>query len=222
MRNKIWICGLVLQAAGVTAFAQGVQNVDVSVMLGAAGSGSETISTLNAGTSIVTIQPGAGGPTVAGTAGLATEVAFGYQTATFSAGSLYLELPLIWLWRGSGSVTASEETSGSISGISRNSWYVLPGVRWKIPTGTRMSFYPAIGGGVGIFHQQETVIANSLVNVTAATATKPVFDFGGGIDLRISRWLSLRLDVRDYVHHPGFGTGGLNHPSALAGVAFHF
>lgn len=220
-KKTAFIYVLILQATGGVACAQGVQNVDVSILFGAARSGSETISTISAGTSVITVPQGSG-PTVAGTTGFVTEVAFGYQMTTLPVGSLYFELPLILDWKGSGSVNASQEAPGSIVGVSRNTWYVIPGVRWKIPTGTRLSLYTAVGGGAGIFHQQETSIDNPTVLVSAATATKPVLDFGGGIDLRVSRWMSLRLDIRDYVHNPGFGSGGLNHPAILAGVAFHF
>ena len=197
---------------GTAGYAQRAQNTDLSFLVGAAVNTSGSVTPNTNGTV----------PTVTGSFGVATQLDFGYQAAAFSKGSLYVELPLVFVWRGSGTVSGAAGAPAVMS-IDNSSWYVLPGVRWKIPTGTRISFYGALGGGAAFIHQQDVSLANQLVTTTNNTLVKPVLDFGGGIDLRISRWLSLRLDARDYVHSPGSNvTSGYNHAGVFAGVAFHF
>jgi hypothetical protein len=202
------------------ACAQGGQNIDLTFMLGAVGSRGAVASTIPSGPSLTTIAT-PGSVTVTGSSGFAMEIGFGYQVATLSKGSLYLEIPLISVWHFNGDVM-SAESSGSVMSLNRNSWYLLPGVRWKIPTGSRVSFYAALGGGPLIFHQQNTLITDQSESITSNTGVKPVLDFGVGMDLRVSRWLSLRVDTRDYVHSPVLGSGAVNNFAVLAGVAFHF
>jgi hypothetical protein len=46
-------------------------------------------------------------------------------------------------------------------------------------------------------------------------------DFGGGVDLRLSQFVSLRVDGRDYITPAGLGGAiGHTHPF-VAGIAFH-
>jgi hypothetical protein len=72
-------------------------------------------------------------------------------------------------------------------------------------------------------HEGDAFLANQQVTTTNTTLTKPVLDFGGGIDLRISRWLSLRVDARDYVHSPASDVPQhYNHAAVFAGFALHF
>ena len=176
---------------------------------------------------MATIPPGASGPvpittTVTGSFGFATQENFGYQVADFSKGSLYVETPFVYVWNGSGTVSG-QRGNPSVTSIDHSAWYILPGVRWRIPTGTRLSFYGALGGGVAIIHEGDVFLANQQVTTTNSTLAKPALDFGVGIDLRISRWLSLRVDARDYVHSPASNVEPhYNHAAVFAGFAIHF
>ncbi len=215
LRTCCFITGLL----GTAAFAQQAQNMDISFMLGAVNATGQT--------TVATIPSGPAGPTpiviptVTGRFGFAMQVNFGYQVAAFSKGSLYVETPFIFVWSGSGTVSGAEGNP-SVTSTDHSAWYVLPGVRWKIPTGTRLSFYTALGGGVAFIREQDVLLANQQVTTTNYTLVKPVLDFGGGIDVRISRWLSLRTEARDYVHSPGSNvTSGHNHLQLMLGIAFH-
>lgn len=207
---------------GTAAFAQRAQNTDMSFLLGAVGT-SGSVATTSA-----TIPGGATGPIqveiprVTGTFGVAWQANFGYQVASFSKGSLYVETPFVFVWTGSGTV-AGAQGNPSVTSIDHSSWYLLPGVRWRIPTGTRLSFYVAGGGGVAFIHEGDTFLANQQVTTINTTLAKPVVDFGVGADLRISRWLSIRVDARDYVHGAESDVPQRhNHAAVFAGVAFHF
>ena len=51
----------------------------------------------------------------------------------------------------------------------------------------------------------------------------PAFAFGGGVDFRMTRLISLRGEVRDYVTASRLGgVSGNNHVFALMGMGFHF
>jgi hypothetical protein len=215
--KAIWMLCFV----GAAASAQRAQNVDISIMLGAVGTSGSVSPTM------ATIPGGTSGPvpitaTYTGSFGFATQENFGYQVADFSKGSLYVETPFVFLWNGSGTVSG-QQGNPSVTSIDHSSWYILPGVRWKIPTGTRLSFYGALGGGVAFIHEKDVFLANQQVTNTNNTLAKPVLDFGVGMDLRISRWLSLRVDARDYVHSAAADVSQhYNHAAVFAGVAFHF
>ena len=153
---------------GTAAFAQRPQNTDLSFMLG-------TVNT-SGSVSPATIPSGATGPTavtiptVTGTFGFATQENFGYQVADFSAGSLYVETPFVFVWRGSGTVSGVTGAP-SVTSIDHSAWYILPGVRWRIPTGTRLSFYTALGGGVAFIHEADVFLANQQVTTTNMTVS---------------------------------------------------
>ena len=59
---------------------------------------------------------------------------------------------------------------------------------------------------------------STLGSVTAA------FDFGGGLDIRLTRLLSLRGEGRDLFLSQGglSSSGGRNHPIVSFGFALHF
>ncbi len=58
--------------------------------------------------------------------------------------------------------------------------------------------------------------------MTGRTTAHGVFGFGGGADVRLTRWFSLRMEVRDFVTGKGLGgAGGRHHVLPAIGVAFH-
>lgn len=196
---------LLLSITCAAAFAQGVQNMDISFMFGRA----------HASGAVVVGSDGSA--TVTGSAGFTQQYSFGYQFTSTKAGSLYLETPLTFVTNVSGTVTG-----GSVSSLNRSAFYFTPGIRYKIPTGTRVSFYAAAGGGLATYNERDSVV-NGQVTATSASSFHPAFDVGGGIDLRLARWLSLRGEARDFVSTAGLGgTVGRNHGVFLFGLAFHF
>ena len=65
-----------------------------------------------------------------------------------------------------------------------------------------------------------TALVSSSIRWTVAGA----IDFGGGLDFRLTRLMSLRAEARDFVvsgKHLG-GQDGYNHPIFGFGVGFHF
>lgn len=102
------------------------------------------------------------------------------------------------------------------------SLYITPGVRLKFfPTAT-LSPYLAVGGGVAWYEQSRTDLAGR-TNPAPRELLRGAFDFGGGADLRVRRWLSLRSEIRDfYTGVPAYNLvtvrGGQHNPVAGAAL----
>lgn len=77
------------------------------------------------------------------------------------------------------------------------SLYVTPGLRVKFVPAARLSPWVAAGGGYGLFeHSRE--LQDGSPSTVARSQSHFVFHFGGGLDLRLNRFLSARFEVRDF------------------------
>jgi hypothetical protein len=126
-----------------------------------------------------------------------SEFNYGHQVVAVQAGDLYVEIPLV-----------------SVTNPVRNVDYLFaPGLRFKLATQSRFSLYGALGVGVASFGG----------TATASRTTSGTVDFAGGLDFRITRLLSLRVEARDFLTRPGLGgTEGRNHAMYFVGIALHF
>jgi hypothetical protein len=135
---------------------------------------------------------------------------------------LYVELPLVIPFRESGSITSSSAGSVVVGNAGPDVFFT-PGLRLKISPQSRVSFYGAAGLGIASFGAGTIVASPALTSVTGKRENSFAVDFGGGIDLRLTRLLSLRGDVRDFVTKAGLGdVSGRNHGIFQVGIAFHF
>jgi hypothetical protein len=183
------------------------QNMDVSFMFGPA----RTSDVVLAGTT-----PGTTGFD-SGSIRVTFQTAWAKQFYSTPAGNLYVELPITF-----GPHQSATIPGGTAGGLDRASTYFTPGLRLKIPTATRISFYGAVGGGIVIYGEKDAVINGQLTAATDPSFGHPVADFAGGVDLRLSHWVSLRAEGRDFIAPAGLGgTAGHNHPLFLLGFAFH-
>ena len=86
------------------------------------------------------------------------------------------------------------------------SLYVVPGMRVKLAPGARVSPYAAIGGGYALFEQSLEQIDGS-ANPAPRFTHRGALAFGGGLDVRLWRFLSARWEIRDfYSGNPSFNT----------------
>jgi hypothetical protein len=76
------------------------------------------------------------------------------------------------------------------------SLYLTPGVRLKFLPASRLSPWAAIGGGYGLY-QQSAQLSNGQ-NTTNKFLNRGVFEYGGGLDYRLFRFIGLRGEVRDF------------------------
>lgn len=95
--------------------------------------------------------------------------------------SVYGEIPFV----------AGFNSSFSVADLARenyNSYYVTPGVKVKFAPGFFIS--PYLAAGVGWSHFSSTQ--------TDASDTKFAADWGGGLDMKVFPFVSLRLEARDF------------------------
>jgi hypothetical protein len=190
----------------LTALAQ-AQNSDLALLAGISGPRGET--TVSGGTS-----------TISGSVTPSFQINYAWQVLERRA-ALYVELPLIVPVRVNGSIVAGPSGS-AIAGNNGPDIFFTPGARIKFTPESRVSFYGALGLGIASFGPTSSIIP-PLTVVNGSRQNSFAVDFGGGIDFRLTRLLSLRADVRDFVTDAGLGgTSGRNHAIFQAGIGFHF
>jgi len=177
------------------------QNSDLAILLGAAGPISSTIAN----------------GIVSDSFGIGFQLNYAAQLHETKAGQLYLELPLMI------AAQVKSTVGNGVSDSVKDSIFFTPGVRWRFTPQKRVSFYAAAGGGIGSFGTTLSYVGHGVVSDTLGRTTTAAFGFGGGIDFRVTRLLSLRAEGRDFVTRSGLGSSsGPNHSFFMAGVGFHF
>ena len=181
------------------------QNSDVGLLLGISG---PTSSVEVAGTTV---------KIVSGSVGAHGQINYAAQLRETSAGRLYLELPLLLGGHATGTV------AGSVNGSAGGMFFFTPGLRLNIAPHSRVSLYVAAGAGPAAFGESRTVVSKGFVSASTGWTVSAALDFGGGLDFRLTRLMSLRAEARDFVSGKGLGgVQGRHHPIFGFGVGFHF
>jgi outer membrane autotransporter protein len=131
-------------------------------------------------------------------AGLTYQVNYAQRLIQGRPASLYFEVHL--------AATPSTDVKSSNVTLPRNyaSLFITPGVRLKFRPQSVVSPYVAVGGGYARFDESDFRI-NDQPNTGQRGTNRGVFDFGGGVDVKIWRFLSLRGELRDFVSgNPNF------------------
>lgn len=179
------------------------QNNDLGLLLGISG----PTSSVNSGT----------GTRVSGSVGAHGQINYAMQLRETGAGRLYLELPV--LFGGQASGTVSSAVTSSAGGMI----FFTPGVRLNLSPLSRVSFYAAAGVGPAAFDETKTVVSKAYYSASTGWTVSAAVDFGGGLDLRLTRLISLRAEARDFVTGRGLGgVEGRNHPIFGFGIGFHW
>ena len=118
----------------------------------------------------------------------AIEGSFAHRIASVPFLSAYIELPVV------GTLNSAVRTFGLTSTASYSALFIAPGLRVKFAPGFPLSPWLATGGGLAHFS------ANSGLRLLSGTDTTNtgVFDYGGGLDMKVAPYLSLRGEVRDF------------------------
>lgn len=153
--------------------------------------------------------------TIYGSTGYTVALGDAFKVTRDSKVSLWVEAgPLLF-------TAPSAETATIPGSITLGSDLSLLGVRLMAPPWSRISIFGAAGGGVGTY-SNANLTSDNPPDLKSHNVTHGVFDVGGGLDFRLSRHFSLRLDVRDYVsgRHLG-GVNGRNQVLPMLGLALH-
>jgi Outer membrane protein beta-barrel domain len=124
-------------------------------------------------------------------AGKSFGVNYGYRLVNTKVADLYGEVEF--------AAPPNQTVDSSSATVARNyaSLYVTPGIRLKIFPAARFSPWGVIGGGYALY-QQGSLLSNGQAT-TNRFLNRGVFEFGGGIDFRLIRFVGLRAEVRDFV-----------------------
>ena len=102
------------------------------------------------------------------------------------------------------------------------SLYVTPGIRVKFFSSSRISPYLASGWGLGLYEQSTTQL-DGRSNAASRELVHGAFDFGGGVDVHVWRFLALRGEARDfYTGTPGYNVSTIagGQHNVVIGAAF--
>jgi Outer membrane protein beta-barrel domain len=129
----------------------------------------------------------------------ALEGAFAHALMSVPLVSLSAELPV------AGSFTSSPPTlNGFRVARSYNALFITPGVRLRLAPSFPLSPYLSAGIGYARFDRQ-------YFDGTTSPSSTMAFDIGGGLDLKVFPFVSLRGEIRD------FNSGGVGLQSLVLG-----
>jgi opacity protein-like surface antigen len=129
------------------------------------------------------------GTTLDVTPGVALEGSFAHRLFSVPLASLYAELPVAGGFRIGGSKTLGQTFSpGNYSAL-----FITPGVKLKLAPEFPFSPYLVAGVGYARYHTSGVLGAG-----TGTSENKVVVDVGGGMDMKIAPFVSLRGEVRDF------------------------
>ena len=128
---------------------------------------------------------------------------------------LYVELPL---------VVATKSGFTEPTTLVRNGYrslFFTPGLKLKFLGSMPISPYVLAGAGVAHFSTDKTPVAGS------SSSNKSVFDVGGGVDVKVAPYISLRGELRDFISGtPSLAairdSGHQHSVVAQAGIVFRF
>ena len=147
------------------------------------------------------------------------QINYGWQLLGRPAGDLYIEIPFI----ASGGAVSGTVAGTTITGSTHNTFFFAPGFRYKFNPQARVALYALAGGGLASFGTITAVVATGSVSSTSSRVNTGAFAFGGGIDFRVTKLLSIRFEARDFVTRSGLGgTSGVNHLLLAGGIGFPF
>ena len=130
--------------------------------------------------------------------GLALQANYGYRILQRRSGALYLETHFL--------ANGLRDIRSGNSSATRDvaTIFVTPGLRLKFLPGRAIAPYVAAGGGYALYEQSLVTIGGS-PNSAPRFTHRGAFDFGGGVDARLWRFVGLRAEVRDfYTGNPSF------------------
>ncbi len=135
------------------------------------------------------IVPGPGSLNIS--KGLTFQATYARLLKDSSKVGVYFEVPFV--------ATPSTDVASANTSVPRNyaSLFVTPGVKFKFrPEKTASPFF-AVGGGFARFDESESLV-NNAPNPGPRGTTTGVFQFGGGLDVKVFSRISLRGEVRDF------------------------
>lgn len=206
MKTKALTTLLFLLALAGNSFAQDQKN-EVGLLLGALSTGSREIRLPTLSTADIN-------------SGITYQASYGRRIVDGKVAALYGEVVF--------AATPLQEVRSTNTTIPRDyaSLFLTPGLKIKFLPSWRVSPYVAAGGGYARFAESE-FRTNDQPNTGQRGTNRGVFNYGGGVDIRVIRFLSLRGEVRDFVSgNPNFNSPFLSNRQhnvlTSGGIVLHF
>ena len=123
--------------------------------------------------------------------GIALQASYGYRLWAGNKAVLYGEAEL--------SASPLREISASDPSVTRDvaTLFITPGIRVKFFPGRAITTYLAAGGGWADYEQSTTTL-DGRQNPASRTVNHGVLDYGGGVDVKVWRFITLRAEIRDF------------------------
>ena len=135
--------------------------------------------------------------------GPALQANYGYRFTGGDKVALYGEVHFL--------ATAQQQVLSVNTAATRDvaTTFLAPGVRVKFVPTRAVSPYLAAGAGWALFEHSKLTMGGS-PNPAPRTASHGVINFGGGVDVKLWRWLGLRGEIRDfYAGSPAYNVASL-------------
>lgn len=139
---------------------------------------------------------------------------YGIRLKEWTPAALFFEVPFV--------ATPQHRIESPAPSATRDvaTIYLTPGLRLKLLPKHRVSPYVAAGAGWALFEQSTTRL-DGRPNEAPRTLSRGAFNFGGGVDIHLWRFIGLRGEVRDFISgNPAFNTtvrGSTQHNIIAAG-----
>jgi hypothetical protein len=134
--------------------------------------------------------------------------------------ALTIEIPVVY--------NPDEDIHYSVNVVPRQyrAIFITPSLRANLLPEAPFSPWLSLGGGYGHF-SEDSQLEFSGTNPGKTGTSTGVFQIGGGLDVRVWRWLGMRFQVRDFysgVPHLNVDTGRTRQHNYLVGggIVWHF
>lgn len=183
-KRESWLVFLfIMIAAAPVAFAQ---QHEISVLVGRMKTGDRGLRSL---TPVKTAFDGA----------VTYQINYGQRMVDGKVASFHWELAI------TGTPNTNVKSTNLFLPKSYSSLFFTPGVKLKIFPGG-ISPYLVAGGGLARYKESSTNISGA-ANTGDRANTTWVFDYGGGVDFSLIKYLALRGEIRDFITgNPQFST----------------
>jgi opacity protein-like surface antigen len=134
------------------------------------------------------------GTTLGVTPSVALQGSYARRVAAVPLVAAYLELPVT----GAFHVSPSNTLASTFAVANYSALFVTPGLKVKLAPSFFLSPYLAVGGGLA--HYNSSIPNSPALSAVglSGSGNKAVFDIGGGVDLKVLPFVSLRGEVRDF------------------------
>jgi opacity protein-like surface antigen len=139
---------------------------------------------------------------------VSAQVDYAWRFKTTRHGNSFLEVPV------SRAAKASVEVGPREVKVHQSQIFFTPGLKYAINTRSRVIPYAAAGFGLGWFDRAQ--VETNAPSVEIGYGFQPAFGFGGGVEVRVSRLIAVRAEVRDFI---ALGSVGPSHRVVYRGGA---